>query len=1014
MFKRTVLFLSFLTVFLPSVFAYWVWSPEAGKFINTEVAEQDTADEQYQYAMQFYKEKNYDDAIKQLEHTLKRYPEAHIASEAQYRLGIIYEEQGNYEKAFEAYKALVTSYPSSDRINEVIEREFRIGNLFLSGKKGKLMGIEILPAIPRAIDVFKHIVEQAPYSDYGDKAQFHLGLAYRKAGKFDDAVTAFQLLIDQYPQSALLADARFQLAETSFQKSTAQFRDQRALEEASEEIDKFLSAYPDSSASEKAAKIRQVIDEKNAEKNYRIGLYYEKTDYLKSALIYYSDVAKRYPHTQWGQKASQKLRALEEPASVLAQQTEELDSQIKDIEQRLQNLSPEDQGRKEDLKKKLGKLEDQRKAVEKGKSETLRSRTADLRRRERELKEKYQKFTKKKKLLQKNPSDDLEKALARWQASLDAEKAQIESEKLQLKDWRHDLGMDSRTLLDLIPFLGDEGPAVEEIRSIEAKELIGISHAKEKLLNRAEDLYRERDQILAQSGQVRTVLSAATPVLSESQRLAAVKATEGLTSVQMREKAIDLEKLLKEKEMEYQARFGMPPEPEPMGRGAEASNAPGTGAPYEGLPIESLLEQQMRLKEKTAAKRGLVEALQQVFDVELANQERKRIMEAMAKEPQMDVGEFRKQIRQVERAVRGNYEEIEDRHAKKQALVDQLEAILMQEEKDRGLLSNVAQAVAKPVTVFAGLTRGFIRGSPHKDVTVTQTAAQLRSDSTLAAEAEDLKKQIEEESLLIEVRSVELENLKKKLEMMRAQAALAGGYKFRSAVVELPDSYIRDAVEGANRVLGAGEREEMLVALLDKETQDLESLKREMVFLQKAIDQKTGNTEQPSPGSETPAALEPETSEALLKKERVKLFGEIRELQLQIEALKTQAEKETERAIPTTPATSSEEAIALGLSEKEKKQLRQDEKRMDKKLRKIHDEIEEVIKDETRLLKEEQEILQKRLKKTAELEKEGGSKAEQADLRTEKERMEERMKQIALRLDYLAHELQNAKEGADR
>jgi hypothetical protein len=46
------------------------------------------------------------------------------------------------------------------------------------------MGLNILPSGPRAIEVFKHIAEAAPFSEYGDRAQFHLGLAHKKLNRF--------------------------------------------------------------------------------------------------------------------------------------------------------------------------------------------------------------------------------------------------------------------------------------------------------------------------------------------------------------------------------------------------------------------------------------------------------------------------------------------------------------------------------------------------------------------------------------------------------------------------------------------------------------------------------------------------------------------------------------------------------------------------------------------------------------------------------------------------------------
>ena len=321
--NRKVLFLLlFLFVRAFSAHAAWVWSPESGKFVNPEGSVQGTAEEDFDYAMKFYREKNLKEAAEKFHQILKKYPSARIAPEAYYRLGTIYEETGDTLKGFKTYKTLIETYPQSDRFSEVIEREFSIGNLFFAGKKAKLAGLEILPSLPRAVEVFEHIVKSAPYSTYGDQAQFQLGLSYKKWNHYAEAVTAFQTLIDQYSKSSLLDKARFQLAETSFLRSSAEFRDQRVLDDASKEVDKFMNRYPgaEHESSEKAAKLRQAIDEKNSEKNYRIGLYYEKEKYLESAFIYYSDAAKKYPDTKWGQKAAERLKALKNPADYLGTQ----------------------------------------------------------------------------------------------------------------------------------------------------------------------------------------------------------------------------------------------------------------------------------------------------------------------------------------------------------------------------------------------------------------------------------------------------------------------------------------------------------------------------------------------------------------------------------------------------------------------------------------------------------------------------------------------------------------------
>src|SRR5690606_10957542 len=98
------------------------------------------------------------------------------------------------------------------------------------------------------------------------------------------------------------------------------------------------------------------IDEKNAEKNYRIGVYYEKDDYLSSAIIYYRDVAKRYPHTQWGQKAAEKLKALEQPVSYMGDEAEKLNAEIGLVEAQLDKKDELSDAERGELKRRLERL----------------------------------------------------------------------------------------------------------------------------------------------------------------------------------------------------------------------------------------------------------------------------------------------------------------------------------------------------------------------------------------------------------------------------------------------------------------------------------------------------------------------------------------------------------------------------------------------------------------------------------------------------------------------------------
>ncbi len=1039
---KKVLAFTVVCIFLSAnSWAYWVWSPEAGKFVNSETGAQDSAEEQYDFAMRIYREKDYGNAEKQFEELLKKFPQAPVAPEAQYRIGRIAEEQADFKKAFEAYKRLLKIYPQTDRLNEVVERQYRIGNLFLSGKKAKLMGLEILPSIPMAVEVFQHIAEVAPYSDYGDKARFRLGLSYKKWGRFDQAMEAFQAIIDNYPQSPFVADARFQIAECAYLKSSAQFRDQRALDEAAEEVDRFLAYYQDTTVSEKAAALRQQIDEKNAEKNYRIGLYYEKQDYLQSALIYYSDIAKRYPHTKWGQKAMERMKSLKEPVKYLSSEEERIAVDIKKIEASLKNTSEADSLERKQLERQLDRLKQKEKSIEKSKSDSLERRSKDIKRRERELREKMKTLEKKKKkMLKTNPSEDLKRAFDRWTASLETEQADLADEKAQLGDWRHELGVKQEGIfsLEFLPFIGESPSELEEVHQLEAKKFYKISSEKKSLLEEKELLYKQYSEVVAS---LRGLESAGFVMAQEE--LVLRNMSEGGDELRSRRDKLDvtrgeieaLEDALEQKRKLYEERFGqtalmavvkLPVAAVTASAGLVAKSIDvlnpfdGGEQPLEEQSVEALLEKRMHLREKIAAQSSLTETLSHAFDAELALQERKRLLTMLEQKEEVDPHQLRRQIKRKEKDIRIRYEEIQDRHKKKRELLEELDDLL--EVHRGGMVSQTARAVASPVVGFAKLGKAFLFGLPDRDVEITRSASAIAPDSAAAERALALKHEIELESLVIEAKSNELMKLQKELEILKAKASLEGGFNFRSAIVTVPYEFIREAVDSSKRLIPKKNRQEMLIQLLDQETRELDAMKAELKSVDRAIDVKTavieenavqhGAPEAPAAPAiketpDVPETVTVEKTEEPVSEEELALQGEIQTLADRLND-RHQAYEREKTMIETQVRALEKEMDATQLDkgyQKRQKALTKQEVQLRSELRNIEEEIRKLIQKENELEAEELSILESRIKKIDKVVQKIQSRAVTQDLLEERGRLEDRLMQLELRRDFLSREM---------
>src|SRR5262245_1232450 len=135
------------------------------------------AAEMYQTAQTAEKEHNLKRAIRAYKTLVKRHPKEALAPDAIFRAAQLQEQTLQYTPAAESYLFLVERYATSTHFDEAIEGQFRIGEIYLNGKKLKVLGIPIASALDRAVTIFANVVRTAPYGTYTAPAQFAIGMA---------------------------------------------------------------------------------------------------------------------------------------------------------------------------------------------------------------------------------------------------------------------------------------------------------------------------------------------------------------------------------------------------------------------------------------------------------------------------------------------------------------------------------------------------------------------------------------------------------------------------------------------------------------------------------------------------------------------------------------------------------------------------------------------------------------------------------------------------------------------
>lgn len=292
--------------------AAWVWTPETRRWINPKHAAKDTPQAQLEWAVNFFEAGEYERAAKEFIRLVRSYPRAEQAPEAQYLAGVCYELMGYPRNAVAAYEKVIEIYPFSVRFKDAVEREFLIAERFFEGQRMELIGFIKVPALDKAVEIYQHVVDHAPYGEYGDKAQLRLGESFLKQRRYEQAQRAFQRLLDDYPASGLREEAEFKVAFCARQLSLRASYDQSATDEAIAWFEDFIRNHPESDLVAEAQASLAQLREIKAKGLFEIAEFYEIQGKGRSAAYYYREVVEQYPGTAHAGQAVAKLKALKQ------------------------------------------------------------------------------------------------------------------------------------------------------------------------------------------------------------------------------------------------------------------------------------------------------------------------------------------------------------------------------------------------------------------------------------------------------------------------------------------------------------------------------------------------------------------------------------------------------------------------------------------------------------------------------------------------------------------------------
>src|SRR5256886_4984080 len=249
-------------------------------------------------------------AIRAYKTLVKRHPKDALAPTALYRAAQLQEQNRQFTPAADSYLQLVERYPSSPHFDDAMEGEFRVGEIYLNGKKLRILGIPIASALDRAVTIFANVVRVAPYGKYTARAQFDIGLAREKQGANDAAIQAYQAVVDKFPNEPIAVDAQYQIGYIWFTAAQLGTKDAAAASNAKTGFQDFLFHYPKSEKAGQARANLDILEHKQTANSYKVAKFYDKQKYYRAAVIYYNEVIRQQPGSEESNEAKKRIDQL--------------------------------------------------------------------------------------------------------------------------------------------------------------------------------------------------------------------------------------------------------------------------------------------------------------------------------------------------------------------------------------------------------------------------------------------------------------------------------------------------------------------------------------------------------------------------------------------------------------------------------------------------------------------------------------------------------------------------------
>jgi outer membrane assembly lipoprotein YfiO len=250
-------------------------------------------------------------ATKAYKEVAEKYPYAPAAPKARFRHATILDSEGELVKAFDSYQIFIERYQADALYSKALARQATVAHAAADGIiTNSFVGIKTRLDRKKTTEMLAKVRENAPQAGSAPKAQFAIGQVWEREKDDRRAVIAYQLLVDDYPDSSYAPEAQYRIGDIYLQQAKSGNQNPATLDQSRHAFEDLLQLFPNSKRAKDARARLAELSGRDVQRSFDIGEFYYKKKNYTSASFYYNEVLRKVKSGPLHDKAAQRLAQL--------------------------------------------------------------------------------------------------------------------------------------------------------------------------------------------------------------------------------------------------------------------------------------------------------------------------------------------------------------------------------------------------------------------------------------------------------------------------------------------------------------------------------------------------------------------------------------------------------------------------------------------------------------------------------------------------------------------------------